>query len=129
METRADIERVLDEAYAARQRQDLDATVACFCDDGAFKQLGSAAPTTDRAGQRQALNDMFAAFELLESHHTCRVIDPPRAVVHWQGTFRAKANGQVAEAEILDLFEFKDGRIASLTTFFDTALAQRVLQA
>jgi ketosteroid isomerase-like protein len=42
--------------------------------------------------------------------------------VHWRGTFRAKS-GQVGDTDILDLIEVRDGRIASLTTFFDTAYA------
>ena len=66
---------------------------------------------------------MFEAFELLEIRAVhCRIIDPPRAVVHWRGTFRAQ-NGQVGETDILDLIEVRDGQIASLTTFFDTAYA------
>ena len=47
---------------------------------------------------------------------------PFRAVVHWRGTFRAK-NGQVGDTDILDLIEIRDGRISSLTSFFDTAYA------
>ena len=43
-------------------------------------------------------------------------------MVHWRGKFRAQ-NGQVGETDILDLIEVRDGRIASLTTFFDTAYA------
>ena len=54
----------------------------------------------------------------------CRIIDPPRAVVHWRGTFRA-GNGKQADTDILDLIEVRDGQIASLTTFFDTASPER----
>jgi ketosteroid isomerase-like protein len=43
-------------------------------------------------------------------------------VVHWRGTFRAR-NGREGETDILDLIEVRDGRIASLTTFFDTSYA------
>ena len=128
MDTRADIERILDHAYAARQRQDLDQTVECFHENAAFKLNGSGACTTCRAEQRDALQGMFDTFELLNFSHTCRVIDPPRAVVHWRGTFRAKNTGREAEAEILDLFEIQDGRIVSLTSFFDTALAAQLTQ-
>ncbi|MEA2876515.1 MAG: hypothetical protein QOF14_1711 [Hyphomicrobiales bacterium] len=65
---------------------------------------------------------MFAAFEVIAFEQHCRIIDPPRAVVHWRGKFRAQ-NGQVGETDILDLIEVRDGRIASLTSFFDTAYA------
>jgi ketosteroid isomerase-like protein len=65
---------------------------------------------------------VFEAFELLNFDQHCRIIDPPRAVVYWRGTFRAK-NGQVGETDILDLIEVRGGKIAALTTFFDTAYA------
>jgi ketosteroid isomerase-like protein len=75
-----------------------------------------------RTEQQNALKTMFEAFEVVGFEQHCRIIDPPRAVVHWRGTFRAK-NGQVGETDILDLIEVRDGRIAALTTFFDTAYA------
>jgi ketosteroid isomerase-like protein len=78
--------------------------------------------TKNRAEQVEAMKGMFAAFEVVEFRQHCRIIDPPRAVVHWRGKFRAQ-NGQVGESDILDLIEVRDGRIASLTTFFDTAYA------
>jgi ketosteroid isomerase-like protein len=121
MDARRSIEAILDEAYAARQRQDVEATAACFTEDGCFRPNGGP-PTTSRAEQTTSLKAVFDAFELLKMDVHCRIIDPPRAVVHWRGTFRAK-NGQVGESDILDLIEVRDGRIASLTTFFDTAYA------
>lgn len=127
MDTRQDIERVLDEAYAARQREDLEAIVACFNDDALFKINGPAPPAIERAQHRASIKGLFDAFQLLEFHLRCRVIDPPRAVVHWSGTFRSHKNGQVAEADVLDLFDIRNGGIASLTTFFDTELAARLM--
>jgi ketosteroid isomerase-like protein len=68
------------------------------------------------------MTQMFEAFALLEFQQHCRIIDPPRAVVHWRGKFRAP-NGRVGDTDIVDLIEVRDGRIASLTTFYDTAYA------
>jgi ketosteroid isomerase-like protein len=121
MDTRASIETLLDQAYAARRSQDAAAATACFTDDGCFRANGGP-PTTCRTEQHKALQTLFDAFELVSFEQHCRLIDPPRAAVHWRGTFRAK-NGQVGETDILDLIEVRDGRIASLTTFFDTAYA------
>ena len=83
---------------------------------------GMPAGTKSRAEQVAALKQQFEAFTLLEFQLHCRIIDPPRAVVHWRGKFRAQ-NGRVGDTDILDLIEVRDGRIASLTTFFDTAYA------
>jgi ketosteroid isomerase-like protein len=121
MSTRAAIEAILDKAYAARQQQDVAAAAACFTEDGCFRANGGP-PTANRTEQTMSLKAQFEAFELLKMDIHCRIIDPPRAVVHWRGAFRAK-NGQLGETDILDLIEVRDGRIASLTTFFDTAYA------
>src|SRR3954469_23068726 len=121
MDTRATIESILDQAYAARQRQDHEAAAACFTEDGCFRVNGGRG-TGSRTEQHMALKATFAQFELLAFTQHCRIIDPPRAVVHWRGTFRAP-NGQVGDTDILDLIEVRDGRIAALTTFFDTAYA------
>ena len=121
METRATIEAILDKAYAARRRNDAEGAAACFTEDGCFRSVGGPA-TKSRNEQIMALKAQFEAFTLLDMQVHCRIIDPPRAVVHWRGKFRAQ-NGQVGETDILDLIEVRDGRIASLTTFFDTAYA------
>jgi len=121
MDTRATIEAILDQAYAARRSQDATAAAALFTEDGKFCANGapSAAKPAERA---DALKGMFAAFAVVEFHQHCRIVDPPRAVVHWRGKFRAQ-NGKEGETDILDLVEVRDGRIASLTSFFDTAYA------
>ena len=121
-DTRVSIESILDKAYAARQRQDAEAAAACFTEDGRFMANGAPAATKNRAEQVDAMKAMFDAFEVVGFQQHCRIIDPPRAVVHWRGKFRAK-NGRVGETDVLDLIEVRDGRIASLTSFFDTAYA------
>jgi ketosteroid isomerase-like protein len=121
METRTTIEAILDKAYAARRSQNVDAAVECFTVDGCIRANGGPR-TANRSEQQATMKGLFEAFELLGMTVHCRIIDPPRAVVHWRGTFRAP-NGQAGETDILDLIEVRDGKIASLTTFFDTAYA------
>ena len=125
MDTRASIEAILDKAYEARRRNDADAAAAAFCEDGCFRANGMPAGTTNRSEQVAALKQTFEAFALLEYREHCRIIDPPRAVVHWRGKFRAQ-NGRVGDTDIIDLIEIRDGRIASLTTFYDTAYAMNL---
>ncbi len=83
---------------------------------------GMPAGTKNRSEQVMALRQTFEEFVLLDFQQRCRLIDPPRAVVHWRGKFRAK-NGRVGDTDIIDLIEVRDGHIASLTTFYDTAYA------
>lgn len=123
METRAAIEAALDKLYDARRRNDPVSAADCMTENGCFRPNGVPAATTNRLEQVAALKGLFEAFSCEDLKVHCRVIDPPRAVVHWRGTFRA-ANGKVGETDILDILEFNDGKATSVTTFFDTAYAK-----
>jgi ketosteroid isomerase-like protein len=122
MESRATIDSVIDRLYAARRMNDADAAAQCFHGDGRF--AANAAPTTatGSVSQISALKGLFDAFQCVNLQEHCRIIDPPRAAVHWRGTFRT-TNGNVGDSDILDIIEFRDGRVTSLTTFYDTAFA------
>src|SRR3954454_25124647 len=82
MDTRATIESILDQAYAARQRQDHEAAAACFTEDGCFKQNGGGG-TGNPTQQTMALKAPSERFELITFPQHSRIIDPPQAVVHW----------------------------------------------
>lgn len=122
MDSRATIETVLDALYDARRRNDPAAAADCFREDGQFRPNGAPAATANRTEQVAALKGLFETFVVVDLTVHCRVIDPPRAAVHWRGTFRTP-NGKTGETDILDIIEFRDGKAASLTTFFDTAYA------
>lgn len=130
MDDRATIEAILDKAYGARERSDVEEAAACFAENARFianvHPEGDGAPqvASEKASRLGALSHIFAAYELLEMRTLCRVIDPPRAVVHWHGKFRM-LNGNIAETDTLDLVVIRDSKITSLTTFFDTAYAAR----
>ena len=121
MDTRETIDRILDQAYTARRTNDAKAAAAVFAADGSFAANGMPAATA-LAERADALSTMFDAFAVIDYTEHCRIIDPPRAVVHWHGKFRLK-NGREGETDILDLIEIRDGKVAALTTFFDTAYA------
>ena len=125
MDTRASIESILDKAYDARRAEDVEAVIACLCEDARFLANGAPAAALTRSEHRTTIKELFDAFALVEFSQHCRIIDPPRAVVHWRGKFRAQ-NGRVGDTDVLDLIEVRDGRIASLTTFYDTAYAMNL---
>lgn len=127
MSSRDEIKRVLDQAYEARRRQDLDAVIDCLHPNACFKVNGSDSPAVDRQGHQASIGRLFEAFDLLEFHPPLPGDRPAAGSRPLAGKFRAKRSGEVADTDILDLFEIKDGRIANMSTFFDTALAGRML--
>src|SRR6476646_7824016 len=100
MDTRTAIEAVLDTIYDARRRNDAATAAECFHEAGGFKSNGAPAATTNRAEQLASLKGLFEAFACEDLKVHCRVIDPPRAVVHWRGRFRTQ-NGKVGDTDVL----------------------------
>jgi ketosteroid isomerase-like protein len=132
---RASVEKVVREAYAARQRGDLEATCQHFCDDAQFAVMGSpeASPVAMQArrsdGIRQALGGLIAAVDFVEHEVLSVIVEGDRAAVHSRARVRAKATGNEAVTEMVDLVRLQDGKIACFQQFCDTALAARLLGA
>jgi ketosteroid isomerase-like protein len=126
MTDRAEMVRVLEEVYAARKTNDVKQILECFAEHGRYAAVGKESAAAGRAAQTSALGGVVGAFELLDYKIHCMVIEGPHAAVHWRGKFRATATDKVAETDLLDLVEVRDGRIVSFNNYFDTALAARL---
>ena len=77
-------------------------------------------------GMRAALNELVDAFEFQQLDIVDSVVEGSRAAIHIRFTVRSRATGKTAVTESLDLLEFRDGKLASYTQFFDTATADRL---
>ena len=133
MTSRDDIERTLRDAYAARQRGDLDALGQIFTPHARFQMAGSnASPVAARADgadqYRPLLAGMIKTFELLDYTIVRMLIDGDTAAVQWHAKMRSSVTGQTVETDLFDLIEMEDGQIASFLEFCDTALAARLMQ-
>jgi ketosteroid isomerase-like protein len=128
------IERTLKEAYAARKRGDLDAITRLFAPDAHFELAGSsmaspvAVQTVDANQFRAALTHMIRVFEWKEQTILSMVIEGDRAAVHWRGKIHSTITDETVDTELVDIVQFKDGRISSFIEFCDTALAARLIE-
>jgi ketosteroid isomerase-like protein len=134
MTSRDDIERLLREAYAARQRGDLDAIGRIFAPHARFQMAGSktspVAVVAEGADQyRPLIAGMIKTFELLDYTVLNMLVEGPKAVVHWRARLRSSISGEVVETDLCDLIETENGRISSFLEFCDTALAARLMTA
>ena len=135
MTDRADIERIIQAAYAARKAGDLDAISKVFTSNARFEVAGSstASPAALKAegakSMQAALKEMITVFEWLDQEILSMVIEGQKAAVHWRGTIRSTATGETVRTELVDVFEIDGGRISSLIEFCDTALAARLMGA
>ena len=134
MSERAQMEKTLREAYAARKRGDLDALAGIFAPHARFQMAGSNASPIARkvvgaAEFRPLLAGMIQTFEILDYTIVSMLIDGQAAAVQWHAKMRSSVTGQTVETDLFDLIEMEDGRIASFLEFCDTALAARLMQA
>jgi ketosteroid isomerase-like protein len=133
MTSRDDIERTLRDAYAARQRGDLDALGRIFAPHARFQMAGSnASPIAVRVdgadAYRPLLAGMIKTFEVLDHQIVSMLIDGSKAAVQWRAKMRSTVTGETVETDLCDVIEMEDGRIRSFFEFCDTALAARMMK-
>ena len=133
MSMREDIERTLREAYAARQRGDLDALTRVFAPHARFQMAGSraspiAASAKGAEQYRALLAGMIKTFEMLDHQIVTMLIDGSKVAVQWRARIRSAITGETVDTEALDLIEMEGNRIKSLLEFCDTALAARMMK-
>jgi ketosteroid isomerase-like protein len=124
---------VMRQAYGARVSGNVDAILGVFTSDAKFK-LNASAPqqtvalaTEGTGGVRNALKQLVDAFEFQSCDIVDSVVEGSKAAIRIRFKVRSRQTDNVAVTESLDLVEFRDGKIASYTQFFDTAIANRLM--
>lgn len=129
------IDQVVQAAYAARMKGDLDGVLSHFADGAVFSVSGSPAtspvPTavSGRSAIREVMRRLLEGFEFKETELVTMLVDGDQAAFHWHVKVRAVGTGQEAETDILDLVRIADGKIVSFRQFADTALINRMIGA
>ena len=119
-------------AYAARGRGDLDGLMSVFHPTAVFTLVGDknaldvVGSVQGHAVLREAMGGYIAAFEFGERTILSELVDGNRAAIHSRLIVRYKPKDRVWTADILDLFEFEDGKIKELTEFTDTAMIKEM---
>jgi ketosteroid isomerase-like protein len=128
MTDRATIEALIKQGYAARERGDVDAIIACFRPDGRFHLVGSPQAASicglaaGHAELRAAMGALVANFEISQRDFVAILIDGNRAAVHSRVKARHVPNDKIVTTDILDLWTFENGEIVEILEFADTAL-------
>lgn len=131
---RAQIAAVVDKVYAARKAGDVEALVGLFRPDGVFRVAGApetfpvAASARGEAEIRQRVRGFVQTFQFLEIEPLDLIVEGDKAARRWRAKIRHVPSGEVREMEAGDILTFKDGRIASLTQFVDTAMIADVVK-
>ena len=105
MTDRAEIERVIRAAYAARKAGDLDAIGKTFTKDARLRIAGSTevSPVAVKAegvkNLQAVLKEMITVFEWVDQEILSMVVEGEKAAVHWRGTIRSTATGETIRTE------------------------------
>lgn len=131
--TRDEMLRVMGDGYIARMNGDVDKVLAVFAPDAKFtlnaapSQPTVAVMTEGSGGMRTALTQLVKAFEFKDLKIVDSVVEGSKAAIRIRFTVTSRATGKSAVTESLDLIEFRDGKVASYTQFFDSAIADRLM--
>jgi ketosteroid isomerase-like protein len=121
---RLEIEKLLEQIYAARTEGQLDKLCALFAADASFKIAGAsdgkpiAIAARGTAEIRAWLAVMLKTFKLSRYQMLSVVIEGERAAVHWRVDIHSKITGVVVPTELVDLVEVSGGKVTAYREFF-----------
>ena len=133
MTSRAEIEKIIRDAYAARARNDVEGTFAAFHPDCDFRLngrgTGAAAmnqPFRGQAAVRQAIGSLIAAFRFEDWKLIDLIVEGDLAAVHWRAKVTCNATGRFDEFDVIDKCRLKDGKVIEFLQSYDSALAKKI---
>ncbi|PZR93964.1 MAG: nuclear transport factor 2 family protein [Stutzerimonas stutzeri] len=135
MAERSDIQDLIEKAYAARVKGDLDALMDYFHPDCRFQLMGAAEreaicrPLEGCVAVRGQMAEFIGAFTFSNFETLDVVVEGDRAAYHWRADVTFVPTGRTETFQTLDLLSFEDGKVRSLAQFTDTAGVARLTAA
>lgn len=133
MTDREAMRALVDKAYAARDRGNVDELMAAFHSKPVFRLSGAkdALPVAEtiegHADLHARMKEFIETFEFKDRRIISFIFDTDRAAVHSQIDVTVVPKSRTFTTEILDLFRFSDGKIIELLEFADTALIRDMM--
>lgn len=131
--SREDIKNAVKEVYAARLSNDLERVAALFALDSHFQLSGSAgaSPIALCASNRESIVPVLAVlintWKWIDQQILHLIIDGNQAAVHYKVSMEFRPTGHLIDTNICDLLAFRDGKLAQIIQFVDTALASSLI--
>jgi uncharacterized protein len=120
--------------YAAMGQPTLDEALALLTEDVEFvvpgpDGLGAAGTWRGAEGVRECFRRLRAGQESLSTEPLLFVAEGEQVLVRLWARARVQATGKLFESEIIHLFTFRDGKVARLLDYFDTAAVAAAYRA
>jgi ketosteroid isomerase-like protein len=133
MSSREEIEHLVTQFHAARNRLSVEETMACIDGSCTFRVVGTdgLAPLTQVADTPEKLKGAAEAFigawDIGGLRNKSIHVDGNTAFVHRAGSATFLPTGETIETEIMDKITFKDGRVVEYLQFADTYLIAKTM--
>lgn len=124
---RAQIAAFIEKAYAARKAGDVEALVGMFRPDGVFRVAGAEETfpvSVSARGEkeiRERVHALVQNFRFMEIEPLDLIVEGDKAARRWRAKIKHVSSDTIYEMEAGDIWTFKDGKVASLIQFVDTA--------
>jgi ketosteroid isomerase-like protein len=124
MMSRAEIDALMRELYAARVRGDLEGVCRLFTDHAKFEIASASngnpiAVNSNGTGEfRPLLTLLTRTFRISDQAILSMIIDGQKAAVHWRAEVYSRITGSIVPTEFIDIVEVQTGRISSYLEFF-----------
>ncbi|WP_186419317.1 nuclear transport factor 2 family protein [Bosea sp. CS1GBMeth4] len=135
MTEHSSIKSVIEKAYEARVKGDLDALMSYFHPDCRFQLMGAAdreaicRPQEGCVAVRGQMADLIGAFTFANFETLDVVVEGDRAAYHWRADVTFVPTGRTETFQTLDLLAFENGKVRSIAQFTDTASLARITAA
>ncbi|CAN5519280.1 hypothetical protein BH10PSE6_BH10PSE6_50770 [soil metagenome] len=133
MTSRAQIEQVIGALYEARLREDAEATIRDFADDGVFTMNakgtgapGAGEPVVGKPALKTALAQLIATWKFDDWQKISLMVDGEKALLHWRARVTCAQTGKGEVFDCFDVITFRDGKIVDYRQATDTALMMRL---
>ena len=133
MASREAMIEMINRAYDARTRSDLEAVMDAFHADALFELKGDkdvlevAGAAQGHPDVRTAMTGLIQNFEFIKRDIVTETVEGDRVVIHSRVKMRFVPKDVVFTTELHDTFRFEDGKIIELIEFADTALLKHLL--
>jgi ketosteroid isomerase-like protein len=129
------IRKIVRSAYEARNRGDLDGTMASFADDAVFGFNGEGTGLPSMASEargkpavRRLIQEFIESFRFSDWQEVSFVVEGEKAALHWRANVTFTPNGRSERFEVFDFLTFRDGKIIELRQGTDTAKIRSMLE-
>ena len=111
------------DVMSARNKQDVEAVVACYTEDLVYVDPNTHGAIDNPQAMRRYLTKLFSVWEMHWSTRSVHLLKEMNgATVRWHATFKRSGEKEIVEVDGMDLVIYEGDRIKRNEVYFDRTL-------